>query len=517
MTAPVAEQSRVNIPEWSVSELSAALKRTVEDAYGYVRVRGEISGYRGPHSSGHCYFSLKDEGARIDAVIWKGTFGRIRFKPEEGLEVIATGRLTTYPGKSSYQIVIDRLEPAGVGALMALVEERKKKLAAEGLFDEARKQLLPWLPDVIGVVTSPTGAVIRDILHRLADRFPRHVIVWPVRVQGEGSAEEVAAAIRGFNALPERGELGGAIPRPDLLIVARGGGSIEDLWSFNEEIVVRAAADSMIPLISAVGHETDVTLIDFVADRRAPTPTAAAEMAVPVRSELIARIDGLARRSLACWSRAQEHRRTELRAAARALPSADTLLAIPRQRLDACADRLPRALRANAQVHHTAFSRIAARLTPQLLQVQVERRRARFAAAAGLLAASLRHNAEAQRTRIARAHERIDALMKRGHRALLTLIDRRADRLERAGQLLAALSYHGVLARGFALVRGPENQPLRTAAAVAAGMRLDIEFQDGHVGATAETGATGRREPIAAQRPRPRRRTGSSEGQGSLF
>src|SRR5690348_16630026 len=460
----MTEQSRINIPEWSVSELSAALKRTVEDTYGYVRVRGEISGYRGPHSSGHCYFALKDEGARIDAVIWKGTFGRIRFKPEEGLEVIATGRLTTYPGKSSYQIVIDRLEPAGVGALMALLEERKKKLAAEGLFDEARKQLLPYLPDVIGVVTSPTGAVIRDILHRLSDRFPRHVIVWPVRVQGDGSADEVAAAIRGFNALSERGP----IPRPDLLIVARGGGSIEDLWSFNEEIVVRAAADSMIPLISAVGHETDVTLIDFVSDKRAPTPTAAAEMAVPVKSELIARIDGLARRAFACWTRGQDHRRTELRAAARALPSADALLAIPRQRLDACADRLPRALRANAQVHHTDFSRIAARLSPQLLRarivredervarlaghainclrVTVERRRARFAAAAGLLAAGLRHNAEAQRTRIARARERIEALTQRAQRAVIGLIDRRADRLERAGQLLAALSYHGVLA-----------------------------------------------------------------------
>src|SRR5712671_1918752 len=246
----MSQEARINIPEWSVSELSAALKRTVEDAYGFVRVRGEISGYRGPHASGHCYFALKDEGARIDAVIWKGTFGRIRFKPEEGLEVIATGRLTTYPGRSSYQIVIDSLEPAGVGALMALLE--------------ARKQLLPYLPDVIGIVTSPTGAVIRDILHRLADRFPRHVLVWPVRVQGDGSADEVAAAIRGFNALPQ----GGAIPRPDLLIVARGGGSIEDLWSFNEEIVVRAAADSMIPLISAVGHETDVTLIDFASDRR---------------------------------------------------------------------------------------------------------------------------------------------------------------------------------------------------------------------------------------------------------
>jgi exodeoxyribonuclease VII large subunit len=532
----MTEQPRVNIPEWSVSELSAALKRTVEDAYGFVRVRGEISGYRGPHSSGHCYFALKDEGARIDAVIWRGVFGRIRFKPEEGLEVIATGRLTTYPGKSSYQIVIDRLEPAGVGALMALLEERKKKLAAEGLFDEARKQLLPYLPDVIGVVTSPTGAVIRDILHRLSDRFPRHVLVWPVRVQGEGSAEEVAAAIRGFNALPERG----AIRRPDLLIVARGGGSIEDLWSFNEEIVVRAAADSMIPLISAVGHETDVTLIDFVSDKRAPTPTAAAEMAVPVKSELIARVDACARRALASWSRAQDHRRTELRAAARALPTADTLLAIPRQRLDACADRLPRALRANAQMHRTDFSRIAARLSPQLLRarlvredervarlagqaisclrVTVERRRARFAAAAGLLAAGLRHNAEAQRTRIARAHERLEALMQRAERAVIGLLDRRADRIERAGQLLGALSYHGVLARGFALVRGPEGQPLRSAGAVASGMRLDIEFQDGHVGAVAATGATGQHEPVATRPPRLRRRSSSGgEGQGTLF
>src|SRR3954469_3743356 len=261
-------EPRVNIPEWTVSELSAALKRTVEDAYGFVRVRGEITGYRGPHSSGHCYFALKDEGAKIDAVIWRTAFARIRFKPEEGLEVIATGRLTTYPGRSSYQIIVESLEPAGVGALMALLEERKKKLAAEGLFDEARKQLLPYLPNVIGIVTSPTGAVIRDILHRLADRFPRHVLVWPVRVQGEGSAEEVAAAIRGFNTLPEAGR----IPRPDVLIVARGGGSLEDLWSFNEEIVVRAVAESMIPLISAVGHETDFTLINFAPAKRVRPP-----------------------------------------------------------------------------------------------------------------------------------------------------------------------------------------------------------------------------------------------------
>ena len=261
----MAEPALNNVVEWTVSELSAALKRTVEDAYGYVRVRGEISGFKGASPSGHCYFRLKDDKAVLEAVIWKGVYGRMRVKPEEGLDVIVSGKLTTFAGSSKYQIVIDTLEPAGIGALMKLLEERKKKLGAEGLFDESRKQLLPFLPEVIGVVTSPTGAVIRDILHRLADRFPRRVLVWPVRVQGEASAAEVANAIRGFNALPERG----ALPRPDLIIVARGGGSLEDLWSFNEEIVVRAAAESMIPLISAVGHETDVTLIDFAADRRA--------------------------------------------------------------------------------------------------------------------------------------------------------------------------------------------------------------------------------------------------------
>jgi exodeoxyribonuclease VII large subunit len=328
----------INAPEFTVSELSNALRRTVEDAYAHVRVRGEISGFKGPHSSGHCYFALKDENAKIEAVIWKSALYRMRFKPQEGLEVIATGRLTTYPGSSKYQIVIEALEPAGIGALMALMEERKKKLAAEGLFSETRKQLLPWLPEVIGVVTSPTGAVIRDILHRLEDRFPRRVLLWPVKVQGDGSAEQIAAAIRGFNALPEAGR----IPRPDVLIVARGGGSLEDLWSFNEEIVVRAAADSMIPLISAVGHETDITLIDFVADKRAPTPTAAAEMAVPVRSELLAEVDSLARRTFVCWRRGHESRRNELRAASRALPSAAELLAIPRQRFDTASGALPR-------------------------------------------------------------------------------------------------------------------------------------------------------------------------------
>src|SRR3982075_2528021 len=335
-----AAEALINAPEFTVSELSSALKRTVEDAYGHVRGGGEISGFGGPPSSGHCYFGLKDESAKMEAVIWKFAHARMRFKPQEGLEVIATGKLTTYPGSSKYQIVIEAIERAGIGALMALMEERKRKLSAEGLFDEARKQLLPWLPEVIGVVTSPTGAVIRDILHRLQDRFPRRVLVWPVRVQGEGSAEQIAAAIRGFNALPEAG----TIPRPDLLIVARGGGSLEDLWSFNEEIVVRAAADSMIPLISAVGHETDITLIDFAADKRAPTPTAAAEKAGPPRAELFVEGAALARRTMLCWQRGQEGRRNELRAAVRALPAASELLAIPRQRLDGAAAPRARAV-----------------------------------------------------------------------------------------------------------------------------------------------------------------------------
>jgi exodeoxyribonuclease VII large subunit len=260
-------EPRVNLVELTVSELSAAVRKSIEDGFGYVRLRGEISGFKGVQNSGHCYFSLKDQNAKIDAVIWRSTYARMRMRPQEGLEVVVQGRVTTFPAKSTYQIVIDTLEPAGVGALMALIEERKKKLAAEGLFDVARKKPLPFLPRVIAVVTSPTGAVIRDILHRLADRFPRHVLVWPVRVQGEGAAEQVAAAIRGLNALPAAGR----IRRPDLIIVARGGGSLEDLWAFHEEIVVRAAAESRIPLISAVGHETDVTLIDFAADKRAPT------------------------------------------------------------------------------------------------------------------------------------------------------------------------------------------------------------------------------------------------------
>jgi len=404
MSPMTAAEALLNAPEFTVSELSSALKRTVEDAYGHVRVRGEISGFRGPHSSGHCYFALKDESAKIEAVIWKGVHGRMRFKPQEGLEVIATGKLTTYPGSSKYQIVIEAIEPAGIGALMALMEERKRKLAAEGLFDEARKQLLPWLPEVIGVVTSPTGAVIRDILHRLEDRFPRRVLVWPVRVQGEGSAEQIAAAIRGFNALPE----GGKIPRPDVLIVARGGGSLEDLWSFNEESVVRAAAESMIPLISAVGHETDITLIDFAADKRAPTPTAAAEMAVPVRAELFIEVSTLARRVMVCWQRGQEGRRDELRAAVRALPAAGELLAIPRQRLDGAASSLPRALKANTHAHFRRFAASSAKLTLGVLHAQIGHAAQRLAVHSKRLTHSARSLVRSRRDRYVGLEARSD-------------------------------------------------------------------------------------------------------------
>jgi exodeoxyribonuclease VII large subunit len=537
-------ENLINAPEFTVSELSSALKRTVEDAYGHVRVRGEISGFRGPHSSGHCYFALKDESAKIEAVIWKGVHGRMRFKPQEGLEVIATGKLTTYPGSSKYQIVIEAIEPAGIGALMALMEERKRKLGAEGLFDEARKQLLPWLPEVIGVVTSPTGAVIRDILHRLEDRFPRRVLVWPVKVQGEGSAEQIAAAIRGFNALPE----GGKIPRPDVLIVARGGGSLEDLWSFNEEIVVRAAAESMIPLISAVGHETDITLIDFAADKRAPTPTAAAEMAVPVRSELMVEVATLARRVMVCWQRAQEARRNELRAAARALPAAGELLAIPRQRLDGAAGALPRALKANTHAHFRRYAATSARLTMRVLRGQIAQatqrltvsgermvhsarsllrmRRDRYAGLAIRLKASKLSNAQAQRQRIARDRERVLRLAERARRALATAMQRHQARVTHSGQLLTALSYRSVLTRGFALVRDTQGLPMHAAAAIGPGAHLTLEFADGRVGVTADTDrpmATRPAKPVASEPPKEPSKTAAAKriakpvDQGSLF
>ncbi len=365
---------------------------------------------------------------------------------------------------------------------------------------------------MIGVITSPTGAVIRDILHRLSDRFPRHVLVWPVRVQGDGSAEEVAAAIRGFNALPE----GGRTPRPDVIIVARGGGSLEDLWSFNEEIVVRAVAESMIPLISAVGHETDVTLIDFASDKRCPTPTAAAECAVPVRAELMTQINSLARRQLSSWARGVDRRRTELRAATRALPEADELLATPRQKLDALGERLPRALHANAQIHHKQYLRCASRLSPPLLRGRVQRGRERFSNAGGRLAAAMRANILGHRQRVVRDRERVASLFERGERAMTNLIERRFAALDRADKLLGALSYQGVLARGFALVRDDAGHPLRSALSVSQNQRLDIEFTDGRVKALA-TDAQGA-PPVPRQPIRPRRRSRAPDpGQGNLF
>ncbi|MEP9378923.1 exodeoxyribonuclease VII large subunit [Aquabacter sp. CN5-332] len=516
-------ESRPNTPEWTVSELSGALRRTVEDAYGHVRVRGEISGYRGPHSSGHAYFSLKDEGARLDAVCWKGTFARLKVRPEEGLEVVAIGKLTTYPGKSGYQIVIEALEFAGAGAIMAMLEERKRRLQAEGLFDPARKVPLPFLPSVIGIVTSPTGAVIRDILHRLSDRFPRRVVVWPVRVQGETSAAEVAAAIRGFNAL----EVGGPIPRPDLIIVARGGGSLEDLLGFSDEAVVRAAAESTIPLISAVGHETDVTLIDFAADVRAPTPTAAAEMAVPVRAELLAGVRTLHGRLAAAPARLLERRRGDLRALSRLLPAADALLAVPRQRLDAASGRLPRALRANASAHRIRLHQVRGRMSPAILRGRLERgmdrtrqlgrsltqstgrllerRKERLGAAVIRLSVAQAANLRAQRVHLARCRERLADLHARGLRSVKVTLRERARRLVGAAQLLEALSYHGVLARGFALVRDQAGQAVRSAAGVSAGQALDLEFADGRVAVVAGGG-----------KPAPRR-AASTPPQPSLF
>lgn len=477
----------INAPEFSVSELSSAIKRALEDGFGHVRLKGEVSGYRGPHASGHCYFALKDDKAKIEAVIWKGVFSRLRFKPEEGMEVIAQGKITTFPGSSKYQIMIEALEPAGAGALMALLEERKRRFAAEGLFDEARKKPRPFLPKVIGIVTSPTGAVIRDMLHGFNERFPAHVIVWPVRVQGEGSAEEVAAAIRGFNAL----EAGGAVPRPDVLIVARGGGSLEDLWGFNEEVVVRAAATSRIPLISAVGHETDWTLIDLVADARAPTPTKAAEWAVPKFLELVEQLENYGLRQRGSVRRYLAETRTHLKAAARGLPRLEDLIALPRQRFDDADRRLGRALLANTRAHAMRHARVAARLAPSSIA-----------------------------QRIARQAERLDALRARARQAIMNAIAMRRRVAEGQGQLLRSLGYQSVLARGYAIVRDDAGQMLRLAANVAGGAELTIEFGDGRIAATAhatEPRPSAAKEIPAAARAEPVRPKRGGGGQGSLF
>ena len=549
-----------NQPEWSVGDLASALKRTLEDAFGHVRLRGEISGFRGQHGSGHAYFSLKDGNARIDAVVWKGTFNRLRQKPQEGLEVVATGKITTFPGKSSYQIVIESLEPAGIGAWMALLEERKRALAAEGLFAAEHKRAIPFLPQVVGVVTSPTGAVIRDILHRLEDRFPRPVLVWPVRVQGDGAADEIAAAIRGFNALPA----GGPIRKPDVLIVARGGGSIEDLWAFNEEAVVRAAFESRIPLISAVGHETDTTLIDFVSDRRAPTPTGAAEMAVPVRADLALALDDLTRRRRGAVERKLDRLAADFRSALRAMPDADAFLAGKRQRLDLAEARLAPALAGNARAFRERFSRVLDRLARHPPELALERARARLAGVdhrprqalanharrKGDALASLGHRLVVARTTTlrraetegARARERLAASHGRMIQAAAGLIERRRARLDRAGDLLGSLGYRAVRARGDVLVRDGAGAARRAGRGLPAGSPLSLEFADGFVSARTEAdagvpapegapsakrgAAPAKQDALSAKKRAPRRAKAAAEAepppapaaaQGSLF
>jgi exodeoxyribonuclease VII large subunit len=527
MTAMPQAPAVSNTPELTVSELSAALKRTVEDRFGYVRVRGEISNYRGPHSSGHAYFCLKDQGARLDAVVWKTTLQRLKTKPEEGLEIIATGRVTTFPGKSSYQIVIDAIEPAGIGALMALLDERRRRLAAEGLFDAARKRPIPYLPSVIGVVTSPTGAVIRDIVHRIRDRFPRRVIVWPVRVQGETSAAEVSAAIRGFNALDA------GFPRPDVLIVARGGGSLEDLLGFSEELVVRAAAEGLIPLISAIGHETDTTLIDFAADLRAPTPTGAAEKCVPVRAELISGVADMARRLAAASHRHVERRRSDLRALSRALPNAENVLATPRQRLDAATQTLTLRVGASLNERRLRISKAAHLLARHSPQAEFAAARGRLDGASKRLVsaygATLRFAAQGNANDRARLssltqrlgtrtqstldvkHDRILALQTRMLRAQKTCDQRRRDKLGSLAQLLGTLGYRQVLARGFALVRDGSGRPLRRVAELEPGDRLSLQFADGYMPAVAG-------EAPGRLRPAPRRAArAAAASQESLF
>jgi exodeoxyribonuclease VII large subunit len=479
-----------NIHEFTVSELAGSLKRTVEDAFGHVRVRGEL-GRVVVAKSGHVYFDVKDDKAVIASIAWKGTAQKFRFRPEEGLEVIIEGRLSTYPGRSQYQLIVESMEPAGAGALMALLEERKRLLAAEGLFDSARKKAIPFLPTTIGVVTSPTGAVIRDILHRLQDRLPRHVLLWPVLVQGDGAAAQIAEAIRGFNALPE----GGRIPRPDVIIVARGGGSIEDLWGFNEEIVVRAAAESEIPLISAVGHETDTTLIDFASDRRAPTPTGAAEMAVPVRAELKADNDQLGGRLVAALSRHIERRRTELRSAARALPRPAALMELKRQRFDMVADKLDLAL-----LNHTA-----------------EKRGRLMVMAAGLkpaaLARDLRHKRDLLRERTGRLAPAADRVRR----------DRARD-LDNWSARLEALSHQSVLKRGFVLVRDRAGKLVRSGASLIEGAGVDLVFADGERAARIEGARQSPKRapetPALPKKTKPKakpRGKPQAEGQGTLF
>ncbi len=477
LSAPSASGQGSNLPEYTVSELSLALKRSIEDGFGQVRVRGEISGFKRV-GSGHCYFALKDADAVLDAVCWRTTAIRLDLKPEDGMEVVCSGRLTTYPGRSKYQLIVDTIELAGIGALLRVLEERRQRLAAEGLFAAERKKKLPFLPEVIGIVTSPTGAVIRDILHRLADRFPRHVLIWPVLVQGEGAASQIAAAIEGFNRIAAGGPGDNNLARPDLIIVARGGGSLEDLMAFNEEIVVRAAAGSAIPLISAVGHETDTTLIDFASDRRAPTPTAAAEMAVPVRLDLVADVAGKSARLAGGLARLFSERRLHLSGLARGLPDPQDLLGAAAQRLDDRSERLRLAIGARFVAARQRLDLAASGLRPTALAADVARARDRFGDVERRLAVAIARCLAAKRD------------------ATDNFAGRLATHSER---------HESLLARGYVVVRDANERVVTDAVKVRPNTALELEFYDGKVGV------------IAGGSRRPVRRSVPPVGQGSLF
>lgn len=498
-----------NAPALSVSQLSGAVKRVVEGEFAHVRVRGEVGRVSRP-ASGHLYLDLKDDRAVLASVIWKGVASKLAHQPEAGMEVIATGRLTTFPGQSRYQLVIEHIAPAGVGALMAMLEKRKAALAEEGLFSADRKQALPYLPEVIGVITSPSGAVIRDILHRLRARFPRKVLVWPAVMQGPKCEAEVAAAVRGFNALTP----GGALPRPDVLIVARGGGSLEDLWGFNEEAVVRAVAESEIPVITAVGHETDTTLVDYAADRRAPTPTAAAEMAVPVRSELLATLAALEARRVVAMARKLALGGQRLRDLSRALPRADAILSERQQRLDGLAMRLPQALLGFVQQKKLRLTR--ATLKPMMLAQDVQIRRARLGALAPQLPRALlaltvqkrlylsRHTLRAAPLRREIAHKgqslgSISARMSRSGQQQLKSWKQRLEGLERTRQ---SLDYKNTLKRGFAIVRC-EGAVITNVKSAKKASQIELEFADGRL-------------KLGAPKPKPAPKKPESD-QGSFF
>lgn len=466
-----------NEPEFSVSEISGAVKKMIEGEFGHVRVRGEI-GRVMRAGSGHVYYDLKDDGAVLNAVTWKGQAASLSIQPEEGMEVVAIGKLTSYPRQSKYQMNVMELRVAGVGALMAMLEKRKKALAAEGLFDKDRKQPIPFLPEVIGVITSPSGAVIRDILHRLRDRFPRKVLIWPVAVQGDRCAPDVTAAIEGFNKLSP----GGALPRPDLLIVARGGGSLEDLWGFNEESVARAAAASDIPLISAVGHETDTTLIDYASDLRAPTPTAAAEASVPVRTDLLAWLGGVEERRLRVLHQGIERRRQRLTDLARALPKPAEIVARQAQRLDLISARLPLGLGAVTRKKQTRLAEVSAGLRPRVLQ----------------------SGAQARRQRLDTVSARLEQLAKR-------MPEDHSQKLASLSRVLETLSYKSTLSRGYAVLRNAKGRVLPTAALAGAEASVVIELQDGQI--TAAPTSTSAPTPAPTKKAKPK----SSDDQGSLF